>query len=341
MMVLDIDDPRWAGFVSTCPDATLFHHPAWSTAISRCYDYKPFAFALEDDSGRVRAGLPLVEVRTRFGRRRWISLPFTDHCPPLASEAPDRIRLIVELDRFRVSEGIEELEVRDDLNHGKSHPLKAAVRHSLTIRPDVQEMFRAFHRSQVQRSIVKSERERIEVRVAERAEDLTDVFYRLHANTRRRLGVPVQPRRFFQSVWDETIERDLAFVLIACAAGVPVASAVFLSWNGTLIYKYGASDSTSWNLRPNHALFWNAIQWAANNGYHTLDFGRTEADQEGLRNFKSGWGAKEERLQYSVLSDRAPRESRQRLSRIMEPVIKRSPLWVTKLVGEWGYKYAA
>jgi len=339
--ILDIDDPRWADFVSACPSATCFHHPAWSKAVSECYGYKPFAFALEDDSGRVRGGLPLVEVRARLGGRRWISLPFTDHCPPLVSEELDRTLLIGELDRLRVSEGIRELEVRDNVNHDGSHLLQAAVRHTLAIRPDAQELYRAFHKSQVQRSIGKSQREGIEVRVAERAEDLTDVFYRLHANTRRRLGVPVQPRRFFQSLWDETVERGLGFVLIASAGDVPVASAVFLSWNGTLIYKYGASDSSSWNLRPNHAIFWNAIQWAASNGYHTLDFGRTEVDQEGLRSFKSGWGATELPLQYSVFADRAPQESRQRLSHLMEPVLKKSPMWVARLVGELTYKYAA
>jgi CelD/BcsL family acetyltransferase involved in cellulose biosynthesis len=338
---LEIEDPRWAEFVSACPSATCFHHPAWSKVVSECYGYRPFALALEDDSGRVRAGLPVVEVRSRLGGRRWISLPFTDHCPPLAREESDYPLLISELERLRADRGIREFEIRDRLDHGGSHPLQAAVRHTLAIRPDSQEMFRAFHRSQVQRSIGKAEREGITVNHAERAEDLTDVFYRLHANTRRRLGVPVQPRRFFESLWAEAIDRGLGFVLIASAAGNPVASAVFLSWNGTLIYKYGASDSRSWNMRPNHAIFWSAIRWAAEHGYHTLDFGRTEVDQEGLRSFKSGWGATEVPLQYSVFADRAPQESRQRLSHMMEPVLRRSPMWVARLVGELTYKYAA
>ena len=339
--ILDIDDPRWTDFVSTCPSATCFHHPSWSRLVAECYGYKAFVFALEDKGGRIKCGLPLIEVRRPFAERKWISLPFTDYCPLLTVEDSDRPQLVDELDRLRVSQAIRELEVRANIDDGRFHLLHAAVRHTLSVRPDDQETFETFHRSQVQRNIVKSQREGVDVRFAECSTDLTEVFYHLHAHTRRRLGAPVQPRRFFQLLWERIIARGLAFTLLAYARDLPVAGAVFLSWNRTLIYKYGASDPRAWGLRPNHALFWRAIQWGSENGYHTLDFGRTEADQEGLRSFKSGWGTTEERLEYSVLADRAPKESRQRLSRMMEPVIKRSPVWLARLVGEWAYKYAA
>ena len=49
------------------------------------------------------------------------------------------------------------------------------------------------------------------------------------------------------------------FVLVAEHESVPVAAAVFLRHNGTVIYKYGASDDAAWAVRPNHAIFWRAI----------------------------------------------------------------------------------
>jgi hypothetical protein len=66
--------------------------------------------------------------------------------------------------------------------------------------------------------------------------------YRLRLLTRKRLGAPIQIRRFFHLIERNAIEGGLGFVLSAHANQVPVAAAVFLAWNGVLTYKYGASD---------------------------------------------------------------------------------------------------
>src|SRR5438067_6027003 len=86
--------------------------------------------------------------------------------------------------------------------------------------------------------------------------DDMEVFYRLHLMTRRRLGVPIQPRRFFHLFNSYIIDHHLGFILSAHVDDVPIAAAVFLNWNGVLIYKYGASDHRFWNYRPNNLLFW-------------------------------------------------------------------------------------
>jgi len=136
------------------------------------------------------------------------------------------------------------------------------------------------------------------------------------------------------------------FVMIASHGRQPLAAAVFLNWNRTVVYKYGASDSNAWRLRPNHLLFWEAIRWSAENGYQTFDFGRSEAAQQGLREFKSGWGTEEVPLTYSMIRDRTNVSAD--TSRVAGwtsaaggAVIRRSPAWVARLLGEVLYKYAA
>jgi hypothetical protein len=129
--------------------------------------------------------------------------------------------------------------------------------------------------------------------------------------------------------------------LLAYSGSIPVAGAVFLTWNGTVVYKYGASDPDYWKLRPNHLIFWTAIRWACEHGYRVFDFGRTDLDNQGLRDFKSGWGATERPLVYSLLADRPPKPPSGRLSHALEEVIRRSPPWVCRAVGELLYKYAA
>jgi hypothetical protein len=108
-----------------------------------------------------------------------------------------------------------------------------------------------------------------------------------------------------------------------------------------MIYKYGASDPTAWEHRPNNLLFWQAIRWGCAHGMRLLDWGRTDFDNSGLREFKSGWGAREEPLAYSVVADRPPVPATGRIGRAMAPVIRRSPPWVCQALGEFLYRFAA
>ena len=74
------------------------------------------------------------------------------------------------------------------------------------------------------------------------------------------------------------------------------------------------------------------IRWACEAGFHTLDFGRTDVDNEGLRSFKRSWGASEVELAYTYLADRTARAARGRALRdrraIGAPSIRTlSPAW--------------
>jgi CelD/BcsL family acetyltransferase involved in cellulose biosynthesis len=333
-------DPQWGAFLRQQPAATALHHPAWMQMLAACYGYEPFVFALTDDASLI-AGLPMLGVGNFLSGRRWVSLPFTDYCPALAKGGKDLAALTDSLVEKRNSDGLASVEVRAQLpTQSGVYTHSSAVIHVLALSSDPEAVFRKFKRTQVQQCILKAERDAVTVRRASAGTDL-DVFYSLHLQTRRRLGTPVQPRRYFDLLWKRLIEPGVGFILLAYHGETPLAGAVFLAWNGTVSYKHSASDPAYWRLRPNNLVLWNAIKWGCENGYHTFDFGRTDLDDEGLRAFKNGWGTKEQPLVYSVIADRAPQPSNDRRKRAMAAVIQRSPTWVCRLIGELFYKYAA
>jgi lipid II:glycine glycyltransferase (peptidoglycan interpeptide bridge formation enzyme) len=213
--------------------------------------------------------------------------------------------------------------------------------HVLGLAADPDDLLPTFSKSQVRRNIVRSEREGVVVRHAERKSDLVDIYYDLHLRTRQRLGVPIQPRRFFELLWDRLLASGLGWLLIAEHGGRPVAGAVFLEWNGTTIYKFGASEADSWSVRPNHAIFWRAIRESCANGSRALDFGRTELANEGLRAFKAGWGTVEHPLVYTTLGAAPSERGSGRLGAFLALTIRRSPRWVCRAMGETLYRYAA
>lgn len=334
MLRLGLDDERWVAFVGSKRDAIPFHHPEWGRLLADCYGFDAFALAVAGGTGELAGGIPVIETRGPLGRRRWISLAFSDFCPPLG----DR-ELGEQLDEERRRAGIGGLEIRDELPGFDGR--EVAVLHTLSLDRAPEQLFSRFHRSQVQRNVKRAEKEGVQVRRGRSAEDLVDVFYSLHLQTRRRQGVPVQPRRFFRLLWERMLAPGLGFVSLAEFEGRPVAGAVFLRWGSTATYKFGASDPQYLRLRPNHLIFWDAIRTLAEDGVQSLDFGRTDLGNRGLREFKSGWGSTETPLVYTVLGEGLPEVGPGRAARALGPVIRRSPPWVCRALGERLYRYAA
>ena len=333
-------DPHWSAFVAGHRSALPFHHPSWAAMLAECYGFHAFCLAVSDRAGRMLAGLPVIEVRHRAGRPRWVSLPFTDECPPLAvEEAEDS--LSGWLDEARRAHGARRLEVRGELAGAGAQRDGTFLTHRLPIDRSVDDVFASLHANQVRRNIRRAQRAGVVIRPGAAEEDLTRVFYRLHIRTRHRLGVPVQPLRYFRLLWRRLLEPGHGTVLIAESDGVPVAAGVFLASREVCVYKYGASDERRWGVRPNHLLFWAAIKWAMARGCGTFDFGRTDLGDDGLREFKSRWGTQEGRLTYSVLSDTPVRASGGGVPAPLRAVIRHGPRLVPRVLGELLYRHTA
>jgi CelD/BcsL family acetyltransferase involved in cellulose biosynthesis len=282
-----------------------------------------------------------MEIRGFSRRRRWISLPFTDECAPLARDDDSRRELARALAVAQLRLGAPSIEVRGAIDGVGWRTCASAVIHGLELEQDPEVMRHRLGRSQVTRNIARAERDGVVVRRATRHGDL-EAFYALHARTRRRQGVPVQPPRFFELLWSDLVEHGLAEILLADVGGkAAVAGALFLTWNGTTIYKFGASDRESLSHRPNHLILWEAIRQACGRGDRHFDFGRTDLANDGLRAFKSGWAARERPLVYASLERGAAAGSEGLATRAMGIVIRRAPPWVCRATGNTLYRYAA
>jgi CelD/BcsL family acetyltransferase involved in cellulose biosynthesis len=337
MRRVDLESSEWRGLLRRSEHATVFHHPAWISVLSDTYGFRSFGLVGDDEA----AGLPIIEVALPPRRkRRWVSLPFTDYCPPLSTGAEVGIDFAHQLDLARKRADVGQLEIRAPLDGGDHTPQNLrALRTVLPLGAGEEELFRAVHNSH-RRSINRALREGITVRPAETESDLVDVFYRLHLLNRRGLGVPIQPRRYFRFLWRRVLEPGLGQLFLAYSGIQPVAGVVVLRFKRAAIYKYSALDPRARRLRPNHLLVWHAIQWSIKGCADVFDFGRTNVGQQGLRSFKTGWGAYEEELTYATLGDPPSARPRQ-TPHLLGAAIRHSPRFVCRVIGELSYKYAA
>lgn len=332
-------DPLWQKSIAANTEANIFHHPAWIDTLAQCYGFRPFIASLLDKDGKIAAGLPVMEVHQPFSKMRWVSLPFTDHCAPLNDDIAS-LNVLLDGISQATKYGVSEIELR--WNYAPFPGLQSQpcfVFHKIALDPTRCQTSSPIHPMHA-RNARLAQKKGVQIRFGTDRRDM-EVFYQLHLQTRRRQGVPIQPRRFFDLICSQVIDQGLGFILMALKDNTCLAAALFLHWQNTLTYKFGASSLDSLNLRPNDLIFWSAIQWGLEHGFTCLDLGRTDMNNTGLREFKSRWGAEEIPLYYSYIPY-APAQTiraNERLHDLLQAVIRHSPTSVCRTVGEIMYRF--
>jgi hypothetical protein len=302
MTVYQIDpikDLRWAEFLHTHPEASVFHTSGWLEALKRTYGYEPVVFTTSPPRTELENGIPFCRITTWFTGRRLVSLPFSDHCVPLVNNSAQLTRLLNSLQSELQNGNWNYIEIRANNLHVTGpvsfEKAKTFSLHKLDLHPNLDELFRGFHKDCVQRKIHRAEREGL---TCEQGTDdsLLSKFYHLLLITRRRHGLAPQPVRWFRNLI--TYLGNSVKIRVASKDGRPVASILTLCHKRVLVYKYGCSDDRFNNLGGTQLLMWKAIQEAKNDRLDEFDMGRSDDDKPGLIAFKGRWGAARSTMSY-------------------------------------------
>jgi len=330
-----VTEPRWGELVERTDGARIFHHPSWLRLLRDFYRYPITAVCLADGSELV-AGLPIAIVRSRVTGVRLVSLPFTDVCEPLC-DAPDReeeLRAAVEAERRRLA---LPLEVHADL--GPSYGGSCSERfyhHVVTAMGGADAVFGRVNPAK-RRAAARART--LGVSVEKRTDPpAVAAFFALHVRTRRRLGIPTQPRGFFSAL-RELLDDGFGFVLLARWRDRPIAANIYLLHKRVLTYKYGASDPAHLDKRPNDLLQMEALRILCDAGCETFDMGRTELDNHGLQRFKRQLGAEQRELRYTRLPASPDQRTVRSVSGFQRALIRRAPPAFGRYLGAAIYRH--
>ena len=332
--------PEWDLLLEGYPDAGVFHTSAWARVLVDTYGYAPAYLRLHEDEATVGLA-PFMTVDGFMQCRRGVSLPFSDYCQPLLRGGEAAGEYWKCLSGFAARESWRKIEIRggDGLIPGFL-PSVSYFRHSIDLGPGPDRIFRAL-RPGTRQGITKSQREGVRVEMSTDARALA-AYYRLHCLTRKRQGMPPQPWSFFRNIQAHLIDRGMGLVCLAHYRDRAIAGAVYFRHGERVLYKFGASDTTFQHLRANNLVMWEAISFYAGEGLAELCLGRTDIDNQGLRRFKSGWGAKEEMISYC--SYHIPEESFISEAALVRPwqnrLMRTLPIPVLRSVGKLLYRRA-
>lgn len=306
IQVIDpLSDPRWSDLVACHPRASVFHQRGWLEALRRTYGYEPLVLTSATADQPLKDGIVLCRVSSWITGTRLVSLPFSDHCEPLLDGATEG------------EEFIDYLRAECDLNSWKYVELRPLLNpprtgcslpnsdsywfHELEITPSSEQLFKGLHRSSIQAKIRRAERVRLSCE-AGRSGQLLAEFYRLLLVTRRRHGLPPQPRKWFKNLVE--CMGDNLQITVARWGRVPVAAVLTLRHGSCIVYKYGCSDERFHNLGGVPFLIWRMIEESRELGAERVDFGRSDLDNQGLITFKDRLGTTKRLLTYRRYNNR-------------------------------------
>ena len=292
-----VEHPNWDQLILTNDQSIFFHTSAWARVLHESYRYKPLYFT-SIENGKLRALLPIMEVKSFLTGSRGVSLPFADHCPPMAENENAFNEMFKEVINYGKKANWKSIDLKCCVTYlrGTTLPYETYLTHDLDVSHTEQEIFSAF-RDSTKRNIKKAIQKSVHVNIRNTMESVKE-YYGLNCITRKAHGLPPQPLYFFKKIYEYIISKKKGFVALATYEKKVIAGAIFFQFGNQVIFKYGASDPRHLHLRPNNIVMWEAIKWHCLNGATIFNFGRTELKNKGLLQFKRGWGTKEEILNY-------------------------------------------
>jgi FemAB-related protein (PEP-CTERM system-associated) len=327
---------EWEGFVRRTPGAGFFHGLGWRRTVERCFGLRPEYLVARRD-GAIAGVLPMFELRSLLFGHSLVSLPFAVGGGCVAVDGEAARALVDAAKAVAERRGVDYLELRSERAVAPELPTKDLY---VTFRADLTEgeeaLLRRMERKRRQ-MMSYAAKAGFEARTA--GAEALPLFYELFAESMRRHGTPVYPRRFLAELLAQHPEETNLFFVYG-QDGRPLAAVLNLLHGGVLMPFYaGAARPAKHGERPRGVddfLYLALMRWGRERGFHSFDFGRSKRGT-GAYKFKARWGMDEVPLAYQyhlVRAREVPNVSpaNPRYAALIA-AWKRLPLPLTKLVG--------
>jgi FemAB-related protein (PEP-CTERM system-associated) len=278
------DGAAWDAFVAAHPDGTVDHLWGWQTIFRDVFAHRP-EYLVASSGGTIVGLLPLVVFQSRLFGRQVVSLPMLNYGGLLVDHpsAIDPLVAAAEVVGRGAGACHVELRHRERITSLPGRQHKVSMRLSLPQSADA--LWQATDRK-VRNQVRKAQKSSLDVTTG--GLERVDSFYRVFAENMRDLGTPVYSKRLFTSVLQ--VFGDRTDVFVVSRGATPVAAALTLRFNDTVLVPWASSLRSYRHFCPNMLLYWSMLEHAIGGGARVFDFGRS-TPEGGTYHFKLQWGA--------------------------------------------------
>lgn len=290
-----LDYKRWDDFVDA-QGCYPYHRTDFKTITEATFHFKTYYLFIECED-KIKAILPLVEMKSWLFGHALISTPFLVYGGPLGEEKACA-QLIEKAIMLGEEKGVDYLDLRcqhKSLDIGWKQDLYVTFKRPLCLTHE--ENLQLVPRKQ--RAVIrKSEQNNL----SHVFESTVDNFYKLYAESLRNLGTPVLAKQYFQNL--KTMLQDKCSILTVFHENQAVSSVLSFYHQDTVFPYYGGGSNKARDVSANDYMYHQLMKAATEQGLKQFDYGRSKIGTGSYR-FKKHWGFEETPLHYTIIPIRA------------------------------------
>jgi serine/alanine adding enzyme len=302
-IVRSLSETMWREFVASHSEGTIFHTPEMFEVFARSKGHRPQLRAAIDGD-RVLALLLPIQIAIggrmlRFLTTRAVSYGSVLYEP--SSEGNEGLVLLLRNYVGDVEGSVLFTELRNLsdltqvqpvlLDHGFSY--EDHLNYLIALDRPLNDIFLEIGRrtrKQIRHGVRSGD---VVIEEATTREGI-GICYELLKRTYSATRVPLADRTLFEAAFDVLAPVGMVKFPLAWVGESCVAASVELVYKDTIYGWYGGVDRRYVSYTPNELLMWHILQWGAEAGYRTYDFGGAgKPDEEyGVRTFKAKFGGR-------------------------------------------------
>lgn len=295
-VVRALDDDRWASFVESHPDASVFHTPEMARVLAETRHHDPLVWAASAEDGTVRALFTPVSIATLGGPLRMVSTRAVAFAAPLGE--PGALEAVLRAYRRAGARGALFTEVR---HHVVDPPMTRVLGDAgfvhephlnflIDLTPGEDALWGRVA-SSARRNVQKARRSGVTI---DEANDSAEVGegYEVLRDVYRRIQVPLPDRSLFDASFRILGPLGRFSMLLARHEGRTIGALSLLRYRGVVTYWYTGTLREHASVRAGDLLVWHSISTETAAGARIFDFGGAGRPNEpyGVRDFKAKYG---------------------------------------------------
>jgi CelD/BcsL family acetyltransferase involved in cellulose biosynthesis len=298
-----LEETIWRRFVAEHLGGSVFHTPEMFQVFARTKGHQPAMWAAVDSDGqRVLALLLPVQITLIGGLLRRLTTRAVVYGSVLCEPGPAGTEALAVLLRTYVQEVGREVLFTELRNLSDLSPIQSTLtdcgfvyeghlNYLIDLDRPVEEIMQgigARTRKNIRRGLRRGEVVIEEIVTREQIPLCYGVLRKTYAAAR----VPLADYSLFEAAFDILYPRGMIRFVLARVGDAWAGTSVELLYKDIVYGWYGGVDREYSDYAPNELLMWHILQWSAEHGYRTYDFGGAgKPDEEyGVRDFKAKFG---------------------------------------------------
>lgn len=300
----NLPDAQWRRFVENHPDGNIFHTPDLFQVFANTKGYRPKLWAATQGEQILALFLP-VEVSLFAGLPRPFATRSVIYGGILSSANDCGQKALSQLIRKYQEETKHRVLFTEVRNLAETCGIQTAIQKAgfefedhndyiVGLAMPLEQVWGNIHKS-TRKEIRKAQRKRpLSIRVVDHRQQLSQ-WYELIQKSFSWNHAPLADISLFEAAFDILYPKGMVQFLIGSTSdGQDIAASVALLYKKTIYGWYRGFDRKYSFCLPNDQMVWHVLQWGAENGYKSFDFGGAGRPNEtyGPRNFKAKFGGR-------------------------------------------------